>query len=175
MNSTRWLFEYESARFEEENKYEDYRFFMKALKKTLLHIYGLDIVPVEGDDGLLRRTDDDEFIPLSLIVGRREWVKDVGEKFQEFQAQEEAKIKPVEIDSLEDLEVVEEFDDGDILFDDPEEMRKHAIWNSPQSKYIREHEIDYVDEDGNEIDKEDLFKKDEEKKDINRSRLTIDD
>jgi len=73
---------------------------------------------------------------------------------------------------LEELEK-DQVDDGDIEFpDDPEALRKFLVWNSPESKYIRENVIETIPDESDKLDELDDSK--EQSNDELKDGVTID-
>ena len=149
MNETQWLFELESLRLSEEDRVREIKEVLDVVQAAIANMLGLDLMPFRDEDGMLRQPARDEFIPLSLLVGRREWLKELGEKMQELMAQEQVvgdlDAPPAGmVNTLEELEALEARQkkiemEGDIEFpDDPEDMRKFLKWNSPRNKFVQE-------------------------------------
>jgi hypothetical protein len=149
MNETQWLFELESLRLSEEDRVKEMKEVLDVVQAALVNMLGLGLMPFKEEDGTLRQPTRDEFVPLSLLVGRDEWLKELGEKMQEFMEQEQVagdlEAPPAgTVTSLEELEALEarqkEIEMGsDIEFpDDPDDLQKFVQWNSPENKFIRE-------------------------------------
>ncbi len=153
MNDTRWLFEYESMRKSEDDRRDEIKQLFDAFKMTFIELCGLDLMPITDEEtGILRRQNslDGEFTPMAIMMGRREWTELISEKITQLQEQEKLEEDLGQppagmINTLEELEELERQEvldgDGDIEFDDPKDLEKFLIWNSKESKYIREHEI----------------------------------
>jgi len=143
MNDTQWIFEYESLRYEEEERINELKLIAQHTKKAVINLLGLNLLPIEGEDGLLRRPEDHEVVPLAALTGNEAVIKEIGERNEEYYAQEEA-LKKETIDETGIEEVgsdmgAEELDEwmmGDIEFaDDPEEIRKRLAMTEAQPLY----------------------------------------
>jgi len=186
MNETQWYFELESLRLREEERLKEIKEILDIFRAALMNMLGLDLMPFRNDDGTLRRGDFDNFTPLSVIVGRREWLKELGEKMEEFIAQEDVRAEmdsppPGMITSLEELEQFEADvrkaqEDGDVHFpDDPEDLQKFLKWNSAQSRYAREKLVQILDDEKPESEKVDGSAVDETEQKPRERRVTVDD
>jgi len=146
MNATQWLFELESLYNREETKYKEYTAIGDLVRKSFIHMLGLNLFPIEEQVGVdamgdpivrYRKPEDHEILPLTMYVGREEMIKEVLERNEalyhqdEYEAAEEAgevkHMTPEELDAFMQ-------DEDDLVFDDPEEMRKYNIWNSEGTK-----------------------------------------
>lgn len=137
MNPTKWLFEYEALCMQEEQKYEDVVNLYKATRTGLINILGLDLLPIEGEDGKLRRMKDGEFIPLSMLIAREDIMTLLSERLEDLKTSEEVD-KEIESE-IEEMtsEELEGFIKEDIVFlDDPEEMKRRLAMASPESKWV---------------------------------------
>ena len=146
LNETQWRFEWESLQNAEKDHHEELKDGLEAIRRLLTGVLGLDLMPrEEPETGYLRRPEPDEYTPLSLLVARSEWVKELADRMDALE--EQTKLKEEEalgIGGIEELEELEKelLDSGDLVFiDDPDELRKYNAWNSPASKHIREHMI----------------------------------
>lgn len=155
MNDSRWIFEWEGLLLTEEEKREEFIDLFELFKKSIINILGLDITPVlDEETGMLRRPNKDEFLPLSVLCGRKEIVNEMSTKISDMIEQEENPPSNT-IGSLEELEELErsQLDDGDIEFsDDPEALRKFLAWNSQEAKYIRKHVIETIPDEPDNTD-----------------------
>jgi len=149
MNETQWMFELESLRLSEEDRVKEIKEVLDVFMASMANMLGLDLMPFREEDGTLRQPTREEYIPLSLLVARREWLKELGEAMQEFMAQEqiaeELDSPPAgTVTSLEELEELEAQQKeiemaGDIEFpEDQEDLRKFMKWNSPRNKFIQD-------------------------------------
>ena len=147
MNDTQWLFEYEGLRYAEERKLEEYQAIAQYIKKGVISMLGLDLFPIEEQVGVdpmgdpimrYRHPKDNEIMPLSVYIGREEIMSEVAKRHQELALQEGAESGEVEEEFVGSDMTLDELDDlfggtsdSDISFPtDPEEIRKHRVWNS---------------------------------------------
>lgn len=143
MNDLQWLFEFESYAQERTEKYEDIKTIMLSLKKMIINLLGLNIMPLEEEDGgRLRLPTDDEIMPFSLIAGNEGFVTTVGDRWKDYKAQQENDKAEIE-QSVAVYDTIEEYEatlpDREVVFpDDPEEFRKFMLWNSPETKRVME-------------------------------------
>lgn len=143
MNDTQWIFEYESLRYEEEERINELTLIAQHVKKAVINLLGLNLLPIEGEDGLLRRPEDHEIIPLAALVGNEPIIKEIGDRNEEYYAQEEARNEETvdetgieEVGSDMDAEDLDEWMMGDIEFDDdPVEIRKRLAMAEAQPLY----------------------------------------
>ena len=158
MNDTQWLFELEGLYAKEEDRYEELRAISKFIKQSVVEMLGLNLMPIEeeipfeerdpelegaiGGDSAIRRLrapNENEIIPLSILMGREEIIAEIIKRQQELHTQEEldSKLEKGDLvqmtpDELEEF-MFEDRDDGDIAFlDDPELFEKRARWNSEE-------------------------------------------
>lgn len=184
MNETKWVFELESMKAADEDRFEEIKDIFEAFRRSLISILGLNVMPTtDQETGILSPPAADEFIPMSLVVGRREWVMSLSEKLDEMMSQNkhasDINSPPSGmINTLEELEELErmEAEDGDVQFvNNKEDLKKFLVWNSPESKYIRENVI--LTEGGNENhepnEPQENIEEDQVKPEKNR--ITIDD
>ena len=171
MNETQWLFEFEGMRFAEEQKVEEYKALISFIKKGVVSILGLDLLPVEESvessiDGetitRYRRPNDNEILPLTIYLGQEGILSEVAKRHQELEEQEKAEIASTQETSsgefvshqltpeeLDDLIGLDPDAESDITFPvGSEEARKQAIWNSPATKsYLTNGLMDIRDKD----------------------------
>lgn len=93
MTSAQWLFEYMSLREKEKEDNELIIQVMKALRQVLVSVLGLDLLSKikrskAGDEEI--EDDDDAFIPMSLLAGRREVIEHLIEEMQREEVSKEA-------------------------------------------------------------------------------------
>ncbi len=148
MNETKWLFEYEILRMKEERRAEEVGTMFKAIRKELLNILGLNLMPMEdAETGLLRRPDENEYIPLAVMTAREGFIEAFVQRNDDLKQQEEAakELEKEEVLGKSDAMSEEELDDfmhEDITFlDDPEELQKYAVRCSPESQWINNNVI----------------------------------
>ena len=118
MNYTQWLFELESLKIKEEKKYDEIKSMVELFKNSMVGMLGLNVMPIEDEDGLLREPNENEITPLSMLVASPEMMQVVYKRRQELEDQ-----KMIQEDILEesqcDLEDAEDLLnelDGDIEF-----------------------------------------------------------
>lgn len=140
MNETQWAFEYESLNIVDEQKYEDLSLMAKAAKKAAIQLLGLNILPVKDEKtGLLRIREDHEVVPLLAAICREEVAKEIAERFEDLQVQESVQEQlKLEAESGINMtaEAFDEFMSSDIDFVDEPEIKRLAVINSPEYKYI---------------------------------------
>ncbi len=152
MNETQWAFEAESLLLREEERVKEVTSLFQVGEKTLTYLLGLNLLPIKDENtGLLRFREDNEIIPLSIMTGRDAFIKEVGEKVQELEVQEQVEEEiEKEISEQGELTTADEFDDfmsSDIEFlDDEEEVKKRVIRNTPEYKYIMDSIVSRVDD-----------------------------
>lgn len=103
MTSAQWLFEYVALREKEKDNTETIIQTLKALRKLLVSILGLNLMQkkkgAEGEDSKDKDEEDESFVPMSLIAGRREIVEHILENM----SQEEAVQNFVEDEDFEKM------------------------------------------------------------------------
>jgi hypothetical protein len=145
MNSTQWLFELESLYAEEEKKIKDFAETYKAIKKDLINMLGLNIMPIEeevyiegtGENVIkFRRAKDEEYIPMSVFTCNEGLLSELLRKNKELLDQEKAddfcESDDMTVEELEDYvnEGIPEF------LDDQDKLDKYLVWNSPKTKKL---------------------------------------
>ena len=164
MNETQWLFELESLYAKEEQRYDELKLAYKMIKNGLVELLGLNLMPVEdeipyeersseepdaiGEEKVFRRLrlpNEDEIVPLSILVGNPEIVSEMVKRLDEYKTQEEIdeKEEKGEVVSLDpdDLDAFmrQDLDEGDIEFlDDPKKMNLKLINESPEFKLMHD-------------------------------------
>jgi len=153
MTDTQWLFELEGLYKLQERGYDDKVAMAGLIKKGIINILGLNLMPVSeplpeeeqallakfGETGAescrLRRATEDEFIPLALMTGREEIISEIIKKQKELIDQENADkaeesgniLTPEELDEIfgNDKEIVVP-DDMDVpeFITDPKDLAK---------------------------------------------------
>ena len=186
MNETQWVFELEGLYSGEEKKYEDIMDIFKLSKKTLVALFGLNMMPISetvGEDELggsiikLRPATEDEFIPLSMLCGRREIVSEIANKLEEMDTQHELDIAEEE-GSLSDLESAERLmdmakakQDADIEFlDGPEGFKKYMAMQDPLNRHILQTMVRPLSEANEVYEEEEQVVKIQPKR---RSKVTV--
>ena len=159
MTDTQWLFELEGIYKLQEKSYDDKIAMAGLIKKGIINILGLNLMPVSeplseeeqalldkfGDSGeenyRLRRATEDEFIPLALMTGREEIISEIIKKQKELIDQENADeaevsgnvLTPEELDEIFDnnADVVVP-DDMDVpeFITDPKDLAKFMKWKN---------------------------------------------
>lgn len=151
MNSTQWIFELESLNSLETRKYDDLSSVIKLVRRSIVDLLGLNLMPIEedlplddggGSDGQggmitrLRPPKDHEITPLSILCGNKDIVAEMLKLNSQMHDQAELDVKE---DAgqliMRSPDQLDDFFDGDIQFeDDPELQRKHLIWNSDETQ-----------------------------------------
>lgn len=145
MNETKWAFEYEVLRMKEERRVEEVGLMFKAIRKELINILGLNLMPMEDPEThLLRRPGENEYIPLAVMTSREGFVEAFVQRNDELKQQEEA-AKDLEAEGetgkteMMSAEELDDFLQEDITFlDDPIELQKYAVRSSPETQWIQE-------------------------------------
>ena len=156
MNTTQWLFELEGLYHRDEVRFEELTALGKIIKYGAISMLGLNLMPVEESTGTdqagdpilkYRHPNEDEFMPLSIFSGREEIIAEVMKR-QEALAQQQSigytdtpadfdtpilKSTPMDLDEL-DFFIEEGL--GTAGIEDSEELRKHQIWNSKDTKRV---------------------------------------
>ncbi|MFA5163907.1 MAG: hypothetical protein WC441_05330, partial [Patescibacteria group bacterium] len=148
MNETKWMFEYEVLRMKEERRAEEVGTMFKAIRKELLNILGLNLMPMEDSEtGLLRRPDENEYIPLAVMTAREGFIEAFVQRNDDLKQQEEA-AKDLEgeetlgvSESLSEEELDEFMKDEVIFLDDPVELQKYAVRSAPETKWLNENVV----------------------------------
>lgn len=142
MTETAWVFEYETLKIKEEKKADELGVIFKAVRQELINILGLNLMPMEDEDGKLRRAKENEYIPMSIMTAREGFVEAFIQRNEELtnvekaeqQLEEEEKTGKSEMMSEDELD---DFLQEDITFlDDPEELAKYAVRTSPDTQWI---------------------------------------
>ena len=156
MNDTQWLFELEAMNLQDKERYDDLKLMSEVVKKQVISMLGLNLLPVEDEEtGLLRQPKEHECLPLALLMGREEVVMAIKERQEAFRVQEEVRSQLQE--SGESLgssesenksgvvemspEELEEFmkDEGDAEFENaPEEVYKALNWGGKGTQFFLE-------------------------------------
>lgn len=153
MNETKWMFEYEVLRMKEERRAEEVGTMFKAIRKELLNILGLNLMPMEDENGLLRRPDENEYIPLAVMTAREGFIEAFVQRNDDLKQQEEA-AKDLEneetlgvSDAMSEEELDEFMKDEVVFLDDPAELQKYAVRSSPETKWINNNVIKPLEEE----------------------------
>jgi hypothetical protein len=161
MNETQWLFEHESINIEDERKYEELALMAGAAKKAVIHMLGLNVLPIQDEEtGRLRMREDHEIVPLLPTICREGIAAVLAESINDMNAQDEAlaQIEEAEI-SGSDMSVdefLEFMDGGDMQTLDSAEVQRLAVVNSPEYSYISDNIVKRMsDKDKKEF--EELF------------------
>jgi hypothetical protein len=148
MNETKWMFEYEVLRLKEERRAEEVGTMFKAIRKELLNILGLNLMPMEdAETGLLRRPNEFEYIPLAVMTAREGFIEAFVQRTDDLKQQEEAAkdLENEEVLGKSEAMSEEELDDfmkDDIVFlDDPVELQKYAVRSAPETKWINDNVV----------------------------------
>jgi hypothetical protein len=125
----------------------------KAVRKELLNILGLNLMPMEDENGLLRRPDENEYIPLAVMTAREGFIEAFVQRNDDLKQQEEAAkdLENEEVlgksDAMSEEELDEFMKDEVIFLDDPEELRKYAIRSAPETQWINKNVIKPLEEE----------------------------
>jgi len=157
MNPTQWVWEAESVIIAEEDRVEELKAIFKVVKATTIRLLGLNINPIEEEDGRLRTPGDNEIIPLSIWCGSETILKDVLERNKQMADQDkvEADIEAGVGNPTSKLSV-DEFDalmdnmdaQGDIDFDDDTDLFSNPEWTSEDARAMRSQLIETLDVPG---------------------------
>ena len=141
------MFEYEVLRIKEERRSDEVGTMFKAIRKELLNILGLNLMPMEDENGLLRRPDENEYIPLAVMTAREGFIEAFVQRNDDLKQQEEAakdleKEETLGVSDAMSEEELEEFMRDEVVFlDDPAELQKYAVRSSPETKWINENVV----------------------------------
>lgn len=126
---------------QEEQKYEDIVNLFKAVRTGLITILGLDIMPIEDEDGRLRRPKENEYMPLSMMIANESIMNLLSERTEALKTQDDVD-DAVERDEDLSVEELDSFIQEDIVFlDDPEELKKRLAMAAPESKWVAKNVI----------------------------------
>jgi len=154
MNATQWLWEAESMAIAEEDRVEELEAIFDIVKSTTIRLLGLNINPIEEEDGRLRPPEDTEIIPLSIWSGNEVILKEVLERNKQMVEQDktEAGIESGSEGSASDMSADEldalMNDFGDIEFDDDRTSFENPQWNSEDARTARKQLIQVLDVPG---------------------------
>jgi len=193
MTDSQWRFELESLYALEEKDLDKFKLIAEIAKKWVIKFLGLDLMPIPeelseeeklalakvGEDTSgsyrLRRPNDDEILPLAILIGHPEMVSEIVKKRYELYQQEQIDAN-VEIDSEippEDLIDDPVEDNTDIPeFIDPKDFGKYMKWMGIASKSTKQGMLESIDD----LEKdEDLFvKSDRAEKLGKKAKISID-
>jgi hypothetical protein len=147
MTSAQWLFEYLALREKEKDQNELTVQILKAVRHMLVSVLGLNLLKKDGDN------EDESFIPLSLIAGRREAVDYIMENLQ----REESAQAAIEDEEFEKLSSAiasgEDLGDMSPLFDVDETVNKKLnTWLTPDRELeLQRLGVKIIDEQINEV------------------------
>lgn len=135
---------------EDERKYEELRTITTVVKKSVINMLGLNLMPMEDEEtGLLRLPEDHESLPLIYGLGSPETVSAILKKREEYFIQEQTRLQvdsgemPVAAghEPVQELtpEELDEFMKGDIDFEnDPDELKESLAWGSQETQQFLE-------------------------------------
>lgn len=133
MNDFQWYWEFMSLREKEKEELDLTKSVLQAVKNMLINILGLDLMRTkeEGEE-----KEDESFIPLSLVAGRREVVEHILESIDKDRIQEEF-IDDEEFEEISKTIAQSEGDMVPIIDDDIDEVNE-AIKRSKQEDLERQ-------------------------------------
>jgi len=138
----------------EEDRVEELKAIFDIVKSTTIRLLGLNINPVDDEDGRLRPPEDTEIIPLSIFCGTEAVLSGVLERNKQMVEQDkiEAEIEsgaggPVSEMSADELDALMS-DTGDIDFDDGGDLFGSPDWNSEEARTIRKQLVEVLDVPG---------------------------
>lgn len=141
-------------RIAEEDHVEELKAVFDIVKSTAIKLLGLDINPIEDEDGRLRPPEDNEIIPLSILCGSEAVLSGILERNNQLVEQDkiEADIDagiaaPTSEMTADDLDAIMN-DFGDIEFDDDRDMFANPEWNSENARVARKQLIQVLDVPG---------------------------
>jgi hypothetical protein len=158
MNDTQWLFSMESANYEESLRQKEKAEWYESMRQQVAYMLGLRVLPVEDPEThLLRWPTLEESVPLSMIVGREDFVQKVIQSQKEMLDQEVAlrqvrgeitddEVLGVSVDmsgsmpemTPEELQAFME-DEGDVEFEsNPDELSQTLAWAQGNNKLALE-------------------------------------
>ena len=141
-------------RIAEEDHVEELKAVFEIVKATTIKLLGLDINPIEDDDGRFRPPEDNEIIPLSIFCGSEAILHEVLERNKQLveQVKTEADIDagiaaPTSEMTADELDALMN-DFGDIEFDDDRDTFTNPQWNSEDARAVRKQLIQVLDVPG---------------------------
>jgi hypothetical protein len=155
MNDTQWVFELESMNLQEKQRYDDIRTISDAVRRQMVSMLGLNLLPLEDEKtGKLRLPEEDECLPLALLIGNDNVLTAIKSRTEEYLNQqavlqqlsvtEEARKDGKAVDtgvvemSPEELEAFMN-DDGDVEFENaPEDLLKAMKWGGRDTQVLLE-------------------------------------
>jgi len=153
MNDTQWVFELEAMNVQEKQHYDDIRMISENVRRQVISMLGLNLLPVEDPETkLLRPPEDHECLPLVALIGRDDALQTIKTRQDEYQVQREVQ-KQLEASSPirgskkdtgvvelspEELETFMQ-DEGDVEFENaPEDILKAMKWGGKESQMLLE-------------------------------------
>jgi hypothetical protein len=155
MNDTQWIFELESMNLQEKQRYDDIRTISEAVRKQVVSMLGLNLLPVEDErTGRLRLPGDEECLPLVLLIGNDNVLAAIKSRTEEYINQQEV-LQQLEVadvarkdgvtvnTGVAELtpEALEAFmkDEGDVEFENaPEDLLKAMNWGGRDTQMLLE-------------------------------------
>jgi len=141
-------------RIAEEERGEELKAVFDIVKSATIKLLGLDINPVEDENGRLRHPEDNEILPLSILCGSETILHEVLERNKQLAEQDKIEDEiegrvgsPVNEMSADELDALMN-DMGDIDFDPDEDLLKRMEWDSVEAKTMRKQLIQVLDVPG---------------------------
>ena len=155
MNDTQWVFELEAMNLQDKERYDDLRLLADIVKKQVINMLGLNLLPVEDETThLLRQPEENECLPLAVMVGRDDILMAIKQRQEEYQTQEKVREQLAASDVLQDTgesvdtgvvemtpEELDAFmeDEGDVEFENaPEDFLKTMQWGGRGTQMMLE-------------------------------------
>jgi hypothetical protein len=171
MTSAQWLFEYMSLREKEKEQTDTLIQTLRVLKHMLITILGLNLGQKKKDGDEEKKDEDEEgFIPLSLVAGRREVVEHL---LEQMQSEEVAQVA-IDDNEFEKMSAAiahgEDLGDMSPLFEVDEDLNKTLnTWFTPGREQElqrlgvkifeeKEDDVNHVSVDAEEINKKRIKK-----------------
>jgi hypothetical protein len=155
MNDTQWVFELEAMNLQDKERYDELRLLSDITKKQIISMLGLNLLPVEDEKtGLLRQPEENECLPLAIMLGRDDILSAIKDRQEQYHTQETVRAQLEESDAIRGPservdtgaveltpEELEEFmkDDGDVEFENaPEDLLKAMKWGGRDAQMLLE-------------------------------------
>jgi len=139
----------------EEDRVEELKAVFDIVKSATIRLLGLNINPVDDENGKLRPPKDTEIIPLSIFCGTETILHEVLERNKQLVEQEKIEVDiesgaggPMGEMSADELDALmnDMGDTGDIEFDDADDLFSNPDWNSEEARAVRKQLIQTLDD-----------------------------
>jgi hypothetical protein len=135
MTSTWWILESEMTYRKVERKNTEVEEVFKAgfesVKQLLINLLGLNLMLKDEENGKLSAPGPNDFLPMTMFVGRPEILASMYEKFEQFKAQKEAEFS-VRAEDKTEFEDLEFLDNIEKEFGTFGKSDKQLVWESKE-------------------------------------------